>query len=192
MLQTFFLKNMLSNSCIRLVELFFERIPEVETRDVKIGEVQLEFDPLVVNPKKIKAYFLEIGFEVVENPDAIMVERIKQAAIELIHLSNNTSSLIRNSDYISQKLQLSYDKISKVFSKMTGTTIEKYIILLKIEKAKEMLSTDEYSISEISYLLGYSSVQYLSNQFKKTLGITISEFKEKPVVFRKPIEDLLA
>lgn len=87
-------------------------------------------------------------------------------------------------------LQLPYYKIAKIFKKQANLTFVKYIILLKIEKAKEMLATEDFTISEISYMLGYSSIQHLSNQFKKTVGITISEYKLNPDKYRIAIEDL--
>jgi len=101
------------------------------------------------------------------------------------------SSLIRNSDYISDRVQVPNDKLSKVFSLVTNITLEKYLILLKIERAKELILNSEYTLSEISYMLGYSSVQYLSNQFKKTTGFTVSQYKNGAPVERIPLENIL-
>jgi YesN/AraC family two-component response regulator len=128
---------------------------------------------------------------VINDPDVEIVEKTKVAAIELIYYANNTNSLIRNSDYISERVQLPYEKISKLFSKVTNSTLEKYIILLKIEKAKELLVKNDYSLSEISYMLGYSSVHYLSNQFKRVTGHTVSQYKSLPKPERIPLENLL-
>ena len=133
----------------------------------------------------------ELGFTVVTDANESLVENIKVAAIELIHHSNNMSSLIRNSDYISDRVQVPYDKLSKVFSLVTNMTLEKYLILLKIERAKELILNSEYTLSEISYMLGYSSVQYLSNQFKKTTGFTVSQYKNGAPVERIPLENIL-
>jgi len=101
------------------------------------------------------------------------------------------SSLIRNSDYISDKLQLPYEKTSRLFSKVTGVTLEKYLILLKMEKTKELLRNNEFSLSEIAYMLDYSSVQYLSNQFKKVTGLTVSEYKALGYEIQIPLEEIL-
>jgi YesN/AraC family two-component response regulator len=182
---------MLGKSCIRLIELSFSLQKPVEVQQVKVGEVTLTFNEKEISEKKIIEILKQLGFEPLQDAEQILVEKIKQAAIELIFYSYNSNSLIRNSDYISQKLQLPYDKLSKIFKKQTKTTLEKYIILLKIEKAKEMLLSNEFSVSEISFMLGYSSVHYLSNQFKKTTGITISTFKSNPAKHRIAIEDLL-
>jgi AraC family transcriptional regulator len=189
--KTYYLKNMLGKSCIRLIELSFSSLNDVKIQYIRIGEVTLSFNEKEISEKKIIEQFKTLGFELLQDADNILVEKIKQAAVELIFYSYNSNSLIRNSDYISQKLQLPYDKLSKIFKKHSRTTLEKYIILLKIEKAKEMLSHGEFSVSEISFMLGYSSVNYLSNQFKKTTGVTISEYKKIPTKYRIALEDLV-
>lgn len=182
---------MVSRSCIKLIELYFEKIEEIEVLKVYFGEVLLRYDANSISNEMIDEHFAEMGFGIVDDPDTVIVEKIKIASIELIHFANNSNSLIRNSDYISERVQLPYEKISKVFSKVTGHTLEKYIILLKIEKAKEMMMNGEVTLSEIAYLLGYSSVQYLSNQFKKVTGYTVSQFKEFKSPERIPLEHII-
>ena len=189
--QDFFIKNMVSRSCIRLVEIYFKNIEEISIQKVFLGKVVLEYDEKSLSNYDVENHFENIGFKVAINPDAILTEQIKVAAIELIYFSNNTNSLIRNSDYISERVQEPYSKISRVFSYVTGTTLEKYIILLKIEKTKELLINNELSLSEIAYQLGYSSVQYLSNQFKKTTGFTVSQYKKLPDKPRIPLDKLV-
>ena len=182
---------MLSASCVKLVNLYFDSIDGVEVKKARLGEVVLIYDPQKINSSAIEKGFSELGFSVVTDSNESLVENIKVAAIELIHHANNMSSLIRNSDYISDRVQVPYDKLSKVFSSVTGTTLEKYLILLKIERAKELIMNSEFNLSEISYMLGYSSVQYLSNQFKKTTGYTVSQFKNGAPVERVPLENIL-
>ena len=189
--ETFYLKNMLSYSCIKLIEMVFAQKDSVKLLSVVLGEVTVQFDQEVISRHAIVDVFKELNFDIVRDPDVEIVEKTKIAAIEIIHMSFNANSLIRNSEYISDKLQLPYDKISKVFSQVTGSTLEKYIILLKIEKAKEMIVNNEYNLSEIAYMLGYSSVHYLSNQFKKTTGVTVSQFKDNPSAYRKKLEELV-
>lgn len=181
---------MLSKSCIRLVEMSFANHPEVKVKKVVLGGVELELNKNI-GDAWFEKHFDKIGFEIVRDPDSELVERIKLSTVELIHYAFNANSLIRNSDYISEKVQMPYDKLSKTFSKVTGITLEKYIILVKIEKIKELISMDEYTLSEISYMMGYSSVQYLSNQFKKIAGITVSDFKDNPAAYRKSLEELI-
>ena len=182
---------MISKSCIRLIELYFRNVEFVSIKKIFLGEVVMSFSPDKITEADIIKHFNQLGFAVVSDPDIVITEKIKVAAIELIHFANNTNSLIRNSDYISERVQLPYDRISKVFSKVTNTTLEKYIILLKIEKAKELITNNEFSLSEIAFTLGYSSVQYLSNQFKKTTGYTVSQYKELPQQERTPLENLV-
>lgn len=189
--ETFYLKNMLSYSCIKLIELVLSQKESVNLVSIVLGEVTVKYDDALITKNEIVTIFKELNFDIIRDPDVEITEKTKIAAIEIIHKSFNNNSLIRNSEYISDKLQLPYDKISKVFSMVTGTTLEKYIILLKIEKAKEMIVNNEYNLSEISYMLGYSSVHYLSNQFKKLTGVTVSQFKDNPTAYRKKIEELL-
>lgn len=189
--ETFYLKNMLSYSCIKLIEMVFAQKDSVKLLSIVLGEVTVQFDNRIISRNQIVDVFKELNFDIVRDPDVEIVEKTKIAAIEIIHMSFNANSLIRNSEYISDKLQLPYDKISKVFSQVTGSTLEKYIILLKIEKAKEMIVNNEYNLSEIAYMLGYSGVHYLSNHFKKTTGITVSQFKDNPSAYRKKLEELV-
>jgi len=189
--KTFFLRNMLSKSCLKLSQFYFERFDNIKIKKLQLGVIELEYDIETLTDIEIEDHFEQLGFSILKDNDLVVCEKIKIAAIELIHYSNNVNSLIRNSDYISERLGLTYDKISRVFSRVTGNTLEKYLIALKIEKAKELINNNEFTLSEISFMLGYSSVQYLSNQFKKITGITVSEFKEKPNQHRNAIEDLI-
>lgn len=170
--------KMVSRSCIRLIQLYFDSIEGLKLRSIRLGKVSMDYSLKKIHPRQIEVHFEKIGFIIIKNESHQVVEEIKTAAIELIHWSNNTNSLIKNSDYISDKIGMSYSKLSKLFSDHYSITLEKYIILLKIEKVKSMLLQKDYSLSEISYYMGYSSVHYLSNQFKKTTGLTVSQFKK--------------
>ncbi len=182
------LKNMTSNSCIKLIQYKLDALEDVKIIHLSLGYLIIE-SPLL--KKEVSKIIEELGFEILKDEDEIIVEKAKIAAIELIHLATNSNSLIRNSKYISERVQENYEKISKTFSKVTGITIEKYIIILKIEKVKMMLLEEDYSLSEISYQLGYSSVQYLSRQFKSTTGYTVSAFKELENPPRLPLDKII-
>ena len=91
---------------------------------------------------------------------------------------------------VSEELHHDYNYLSNLFSEIEGTTIEKYFIAQKIEKVKELLVYDELSLSEIAFRLNYSSVAYLSNQFKKVTGLTPSHFKQVKEDKRKPLDKL--
>jgi AraC-like DNA-binding protein len=184
------LKDLISKAGVRLIELYVRQSIGLELHYAYLGAVGLYYDPNVYSEEKIIEFLKDLGFSILLDPEEELVEKIRIAAIELIHYASNVNSLIRNSDYISERLQMPYDKLSRIFSKKKGYTLEAYLIKLKIEKAKELIASDKYTLSEISYMLEYSSVQYLSNQFKKVTGITVSQFKEDPNTFRIPIEDL--
>ena len=138
----------------------------------------------------IEAVTNELGFQIIRNRDDILVEEIKKAVIELIHDLNNVNSIVRKSDYLVEKLGMSYQHLSKTFSNHEPMTLEKYIILQKIEKIKELIDNNEYSLSEISYMMDYSSVQHLSAQFKQITGLTPSEYKKSDHSMRRAIDEV--
>lgn len=166
---------MVCNCCIRNVEQILEK-QDFEIVSIRLGELIIRHHS-GLDIKEIENILNRNGFEVIHHKDEKLVEQIKTALIELIHHANYSNSLIRNSDYLVDKLGYSYAYLSGVFSKIENTTLEKYIILLKIEKVKELIEYDEFSLSEIAAMLGYSSVQYLSNQFKSIEGISVTEYK---------------
>ncbi len=182
------LGNMLTRSCLRLLENEISKLPNAELLILQLGYARVKL-PRQLKPE-LDLLIKKLDFQILKDADQILVERIKSAAIELIFHANNASSLIRNSDYISDKLGVPYDKLSRSFSRIKGQTLEHYLIQLKVEKIKEMLIAQEFTLSEIAYQMGYSSVQYLSNQFKKSTGLTVSAFLQSPQKWRIPLEDL--
>ncbi len=188
---TFILKNLFTRCGLKLITVYFSSKQGISILEVTPGKVKVEYNPAYFSLSKIKTEFEQLGFKILENEQEVLVEKVKQAAYELIFESFNANSLIRNSDYISLKLQMPYNKISRIFSSVTGVKLEQYIIALKIEKAKEMIMSNEYTLSEIAFLMGYNSVQYFSYQFKKEVGVTISRFKENPTDYLKPIDTLV-
>lgn len=156
---------------------------------VELGEADI-IDSLDENQKQLIVKKLEqFGFEVIDDKKSRLIEQIKTIIIELVH-HNKDGIKINLSDFISEKLSLDYNYVSNLFSEVEGVTVEKYYILQRIEKAKELLVYDELSLSEIAYQLNYSSVAYLSNQFKKITGFTPTYFKQLKEKKRKQIEDL--
>jgi AraC-like DNA-binding protein len=132
----------------------------------------------------------ENGFELIDDKKSKLIDSIKTLIIEKIHHSGEGREVINYSDYISGKIGYDYSYLSNLFSSVEGTTIEKYIILQKIEKVKELLVYDELTLNEISYQLDYSSVQHLSSQFKKITGLTPSHFKKLKENKRKPLDSI--
>ncbi len=185
------LKNMTCHCCIRIVRQELEKLG-VKVNSISLGEVDITYHLTDPGFDIIRKVLAENGFELIQNREESIVEQIKIAVIELIHLSNNSNSIIRNSDYLVDKIQLSYQYLSNLFSQHEKMTLEKFIILHKIEKVKELISYDELTLSEIAFQMGYSSVQYLSTQFKNITGMSVTEYKKDPGKNRIPLDDLLS
>ena len=181
---------MVSDSCIKVVKWELERSGFIQVEEVELGKAVIHFNEGVVNEEFINAILKRNGFALINDSEARLVEQIKHAVIQLMFFGNNTNSLIRNSDYLSQKLEQPYTTLSKIFSKHTGVTLEKFIIQIKIERVKEFISYDDLSLSEISYRMGYSSVAHLSSQFKQVAGETFQEYKKEFHQHRKPLNKI--
>jgi AraC-like DNA-binding protein len=125
---------------------------------------------------RLKQNLDKFGICIVDNQKDMLVQKIKDAILEMIYLEEELPNS-KTSIYLSEKLNLSYGYITNLFSEQTLTTIENYIILQKIERAKDLIISGDYNLTEISYKLKYSSVAHLSNQFKKTTGLTPSAFQ---------------
>lgn len=156
---------------------------------VNLGEVEIEGDLSKDQLLQLDTSLKALGFELIDNKKSQTIEKIKNAIITLVHHSDNDIHT-NLSSFITSKIHQDYNYLSNLFSEVEGTTIEKYFISQRIEKAKELLVYDELSLSEIADKLGYSSVSYLSNQFKKITGFTPSYFKSLKENKRHNIEDL--
>ncbi|MCK9311822.1 MAG: AraC family transcriptional regulator [Bacteroidales bacterium] len=126
---------------------------------------------------QLKTNLLKSGLELLDNKKAILIEKIINVIVEMIHYSEEVPK-VNYSDFISEKLDYDYTYLSNIFSEVKGITIQQFIIIHKIERVKELLLYDELNLSEISYKLNYSSVAHLSNQFKKVTGLTPSYYKK--------------
>ncbi|HMS50732.1 MAG TPA: AraC family transcriptional regulator [Chitinophagales bacterium] len=131
----------------------------------------------------------QIGFELVLDRELQMVARIKAAVIDMIHYDQNDQH-IKNSSFLAQKLATSYSHLSKLFSRYEKITLERYIILQKIERAKELISYGDKTLSEIANRLEYSSVQHLSNQFKSVVGMSVTDYKKIDLKDRLPLTEV--
>lgn len=156
---------------------------------VNLGEVEIEADLSKDQLLQLDTSLKALGFELIDNKKSQTIEKIKNAIITLVHHSDHDIHT-NLSAFITSKIHQDYNYLSNLFSEVEGTTIEKYFITQRIEKAKELLVYDELTLSEIADTLGYSSVSYLSNQFKKITGFTPSYFKSLKEHKRKNIEDL--
>ena len=184
------IKNMVCNRCIKVVREEMEKLG-YQVLDISLGELELQSNEKI-NLDKIKAVLEINGFELIDDKNSRIIEKIKLTVInKMKELSEGKISKVNYAKAIADETSLSYQYISTLFSSIEGTTIEKFIIMQKIEKVKELLVYDELTLSEIAYRLEYSSVQHLSNQFKKVTGLTPSYFKQFKNLRRKPIDKVI-
>ena len=185
-----YIKNMVCDRCIMAVENELKNL-KIEPKSIELGEVDLGGNDLSKELLEVLSERLnKIGFELIDDKKSKIIERIKTFIIEQVHYQNHQEN-INLSTSLSEELHYDYNYLSNLFSSIEGITIEQFHIQQKIERVKELLVYDELSLSEISYQLGYSSVAYLSNQFKKVTGLTPSYFKKlKDNKQRKPIDKL--
>jgi AraC-like DNA-binding protein len=141
-----------------------------------LGEVEFQDTISMTRREQINVMLGKYGIELLDDQKVIFVQRIKDTIIELVNLDEKLSSA-KFSDYLAQRLNYSYGHISKLFSDVTYTSIENFIILQKIERAKLLILNENLTLTEVAWKLNYSSVQHLSNQFKKTTGITPTAFQ---------------
>ena len=144
---------------------------------IDLGIVEISEELTEDQREKLKKALLYSGLELMDDKKSMLIEKIKNVIIEMVHYSDEMPK-VNYSEYISQKLGQDYTHMSKIFSEVKGITIEHFIIFHKIEKVKELLLYDELNLTQISYILDYSSVAHLSKQFKKVTGLTPSYFKQ--------------
>lgn len=171
-----YIKYMVSIRCKLIVKSELDKMG-LEYGNVDLGEVDIKKDISLKQKETLRRALLVSGLELMDDKKAILIERIKNVIVEMVHYSDELPKT-KNSVYISSKLNHDYTYLSNIFSEATGITLEHYIINHKIEKVKELLLYDELNLTEISYRLNYSSVAHLSNQFKKVTGLTPSYFKK--------------
>lgn len=184
--RTYYLRNMVCNCCIELLKERLEK-KGIEVIEIRLGQATVCFSGEETTEQDIFDVFGRTGLEVIRGRDEKLVEQIKIAVIELVHQLNNVDSIIRKSEYLVEKLGTSYQHLSRTFSQHEPITLEKYIILQKTEKIKELIDSNEYSLSEISYMMDYSSIQHLSAQFRQITGLTPTEYKQSDRSTRKSI-----
>lgn len=188
---TLHIKNMVCNRCIKVVRDELEKLGK-EVRTIELGEVVIAEGLADTDIRKIKLVLEENGFELIEDQRGKLIERIKQTVLTLVRRDAEKEPLKgKYSEYIARELGKDYHSLSTLFSSVENITIEHFIILQRIERAKELLKYGELTLSEISYKLGYSSVPHLSNQFKSVTGMTPSRFKKMVANTRLPLDKLI-
>jgi AraC-like DNA-binding protein len=156
---------------------------------VDLGEVDIMEDLSADELARLKLALLSSGLELMDDKRAVLIEKIINVITQMIHYSEEAPKM-NYSDYISEKLNHDYTYLSNIFSEVKGITIQQFIILHKIEMAKELLFYGELNLTEIAFRLHYSSVAHLSNQFKKITGLSPSHFNQLKELKRSPIEEI--
>ncbi|MEX2565158.1 MAG: AraC family transcriptional regulator, partial [Cyclobacteriaceae bacterium] len=181
----FKVKGMICSRCIKVLNNEL-RQAGAEILKIDLGRVLIEYNPNKISQSHIERIIQENDFELIINEETLLAEKTKRWVINYIWNTNLEQKL---SEYILEKMQIrSYEKLSRNFSKAFEKTIERYCVLLKIERAKEMVEYGEVSLSEIAYGLGYQNLSGLSRQFKKETGMTLREYKKQDAVRRIPLD----
>jgi AraC-like DNA-binding protein len=157
--------------------------------EIDLGVVEVLQDISAEQRQQLKTNLLKAGLELLDDQKSILVDKIKNVIIEMVHYSDELPR-VNYSDYISEKLDYDYTYLANIFSEVKGITIQQFIIIHKIEKVKELLLYDELNITEISYKLDYSSAAHLSNQFKKITGLTPTFYKQLKNKRKQNLEDI--
>jgi AraC-like DNA-binding protein len=156
---------------------------------VELGEADVLGDISTEQHDKLRAALLKSGLELMDDKKSVLIQKIKNAIVERVHYTEEPLA-VNFSEYLSSKLNHDYTYLANLFSEVQGTTIEKFIITHKIERVKELLVYNELTLTEIAYLMHYSSVAHLSTQFKKVTGLTPTHFKQLKDKRRSMLEDM--
>jgi len=182
------IKNMVCPRCISAVSTILLELA-IPYGSIKLGEVEFASS---LNKKTIKTFskaLQDSGFSLINDRRSQLIEQMKTLVVDKIHHSSGELD-IKWANYISEKLHLDYKYLSSLFSSVESITFEQYIINQKIERIKELIVYDELTLSEIAFQLHYSSVAYLSNQFKKVTGMTPTQFKKSVDKNRKSLDEI--
>jgi AraC-like DNA-binding protein len=186
-MKTVYIKNMVCDRCISSVKQLFTSFGYVPL-NIALGEVVLDKDITKTDLSNIEKLLKIEGFEHIDSTTPILVNKIKSALITLFE-NGEISEEFKLSAFLTEKFPYDYSHLSRIFSQHEKDTIEHYLIKLRIEKAKELLSYNDQNVSEIAYMLGYSSAAHFSRQFKKLVGLSPSKYKINPSI-RKSIGHL--
>jgi len=179
------IRNMESERCKMVVKSELNKLG-LHFKTVELGEIVLNETISTEYYKLLDVALKNSGLEIMQSKENILIEKIKNAINELIYLSDNLPKL-NYSKYISKKVNYDYAYLSNLFSSVLGVTIERYVIMQKIERVKELLVYGALSLNDIAFKLQYSSVAHLSNQFKKVTGLTPSFFRQNENTRRQKI-----
>lgn len=182
------IKNMVCPRCITVVRYTLKELG-FEVHTVELGRAEVTPDDSI-SRREVDRRLREHGFELLRGREQELVERVKTLLIRYVQQLEAGEEAPKVSAFLADELHHNYSSLSSAFSENENTTIEKYLIHLKIERVKELLSYGELTLSEIAWKLNYSSVAYLSNQFKQVTGMSVTDYKKARDSFRKPIDDI--
>jgi YesN/AraC family two-component response regulator len=188
MSETIHIKNMVCPRCISAVSNILQEL-RIPYSSIKLGEVELTSSLSMETKNAFSNALQNSGFSLINDRKSQIIEQMKALVVDKIHHSSEELD-IKWVDYISEKLHLDYKYLSSLFSSIESITFEQYIINQKIERVKELIVYDELNLSEIAAKLHYSSVGYLSNQFKKITGMTPTQFKKVIDKNRKSLDEI--
>ncbi|MEQ8703809.1 MAG: AraC family transcriptional regulator [Phaeodactylibacter sp.] len=183
-----YIKYMVSLRCKMMVVEELKKLG-MHYGTIELGVVEILEDINQEQRDQLKKNLLKSGLELLDDNKSILIEKIKNGIMEMIHYSDELPK-VNYSDYISEKLGYDYTYLASTFSEVRGVTIQQFIILHKIERIKELILYDELNLTEISYKLNYSSPAHLSNQFKKVTGMTPSFYRKLKLKRNKNLEDI--
>lgn len=179
---------MVSLRCKMMVKEELKKL-NLDYLNIDLGMVEILGDITPKKFEKLRENLAISGLELLDDKRAILIERIKNVIVEMVHYTDEVPK-VNYSEYISEKLHHDYTYLSNIFSEVKGITIQHYIIMHKIERVKELLLYDELNLTEIAFILNYSSVAHLSNQFKKITGLSPSFFKQMKYKRNKNLENI--
>jgi AraC-like DNA-binding protein len=184
-----YIKNMVCQRCIAAVKSAAEQ-SQLHVINARLGEVEVQEELTPGTRQQFAAALHQLGFELFDDRKSRIIEQIKTEVINLVHYNSEEKLKVNLSDHLAEVTGREYNYLSSLFSEVEGVTIEKFVILQRIERVKELLVYDELTLSEIAYKLGYSSVAHLSAQFKKVTDLTPSHYKQIRDFKRKPLDDV--
>ena len=183
-----YIRNMACESCKFVVKTELENLG-LHPKHIDLGEADVKEKLTADQKKKFDTAIRKVGLQLTEHKEGLLLEKIKKVILEYVNNSGEKSN-INFSDLLSKELNYSYSYLASYFSDMHASTIEQYIISLKIEKVKEMILFDDLTLTEIAHRMNYSSVAHLSTQFKKVTGLTPTHFKKLRAKRRIVLQDL--
>ena len=170
------IKGMVCERCMAVIKEGITNLGHEVSR-ISLGKLSLNTDLSKDELSKIETFLRDNGFELISKKKVRIVDQAKALINEVFSENVRYDSQLRFSSLLSEKLHLNYDSISEVFSELEGITLEKYIITKRLEKVKELLVYTKFSLTEIAYITGFSSINHLSRQFKELTGLSPSHFK---------------